>query len=66
MNAFKNWLSDEFECCICGEVIKCTDVVCIASKIGVDEPAHCDCVDDVVADLELNARFEQLEWEASR
>ena len=66
MNAFKNWLVDECECCICGEVIKQTDVVCIASKIGVDEPTHCDCVDEVVADLERNAWFDQLDWEASR
>lgn len=64
MNAFKTWL--ECECCICGEVLTAQDVVCIAHKIGLEEPAHCDCVEDVVADLELNARHELLEWEASR
>lgn len=64
MNAFKDWL--EVECFICGEKLTAQDVVCIAHKIGIDEPAHCNCVDEVVFDLEMNARHEQAEWEASR
>ena len=64
MNAFKNWL--ELECCVCGEKLTDRDIVCIASKIGVDEPAHCDCVDEVVFELNELAAYQQAEWEASR
>lgn len=64
MNAFKNWL--HLECCICGEQLKATDIVCIAHKVMIDEPAHVDCVDEVVFELNQVAIAEQAEWEASR
>ena len=64
MNAFKKWL--ETPCCICGEPITKLDAACIASKVGCSEPAHCDCVDDVIAELNQNAIDAQVEWEASR